>query len=146
MSLFIQHTIACIPLLRPHECMSWLSALLSLSSANIPLMRVVQSIRQTTRRSSTAIKEGWMVQYSNKDTLVLPLTSSWPERDSWPKNEYYSLSCHSKSVWNFSFFLWNPIGDLLKNILSLFNNRSVPLQNKMQISTIDVLIQNENCK
>uniref|UniRef100_A0A673MR14 protein kinase C n=1 Tax=Sinocyclocheilus rhinocerous TaxID=307959 RepID=A0A673MR14_9TELE len=38
-------------------------------SANIPLMRVVQSIRQTTRRSSTAIKEGWMVHYSNKDTL-----------------------------------------------------------------------------
>uniref|UniRef100_A0A8C6NVN8 Serine/threonine-protein kinase n=1 Tax=Nothobranchius furzeri TaxID=105023 RepID=A0A8C6NVN8_NOTFU len=39
------------------------------SSANIPLMRVVQSVRQTTRRSSTAIKEGWMVHYSNKDTL-----------------------------------------------------------------------------
>uniref|UniRef100_A0A673NBM5 protein kinase C n=1 Tax=Sinocyclocheilus rhinocerous TaxID=307959 RepID=A0A673NBM5_9TELE len=39
------------------------------SNANIPLMRVVQSIRQTTRRSSTAIKEGWMVHYSNKDTL-----------------------------------------------------------------------------
>ncbi|XP_015806968.1 serine/threonine-protein kinase D2 isoform X1 [Nothobranchius furzeri] len=38
-------------------------------SANIPLMRVVQSVRQTTRRSSTAIKEGWMVHYSNKDTL-----------------------------------------------------------------------------
>uniref|UniRef100_A0AAR2KL52 Serine/threonine-protein kinase n=1 Tax=Pygocentrus nattereri TaxID=42514 RepID=A0AAR2KL52_PYGNA len=37
--------------------------------ANIPLMRVVQSVRQTTRRSSTAIKEGWMVHYSNKDTL-----------------------------------------------------------------------------
>uniref|UniRef100_A0A8P4G9V9 protein kinase C n=1 Tax=Dicentrarchus labrax TaxID=13489 RepID=A0A8P4G9V9_DICLA len=35
----------------------------------IPLMRVVQSVRQTTRRSSTAIKEGWMVHYSNKDTL-----------------------------------------------------------------------------
>lgn len=33
-------------------------------------MRVVQSVRQTTRRSSTAIKEGWMVHYSNKDTLV----------------------------------------------------------------------------
>lgn len=43
---------------------------LFLSSANIPLMRVVQSVRQTTRRSSTAIKEGWMVHYSNKDTLV----------------------------------------------------------------------------
>ncbi|XP_053728172.1 serine/threonine-protein kinase D2 isoform X2 [Synchiropus splendidus] len=38
-------------------------------SANIPLMRVVQSVRQVTRRSSTAIKEGWMVHYSNKDTL-----------------------------------------------------------------------------
>uniref|UniRef100_A0A4W5N5T1 protein kinase C n=1 Tax=Hucho hucho TaxID=62062 RepID=A0A4W5N5T1_9TELE len=37
--------------------------------ANIPLMRVVQSMRQTTRRSSTSIKEGWMVHYSNKDTL-----------------------------------------------------------------------------
>uniref|UniRef100_A0A8C5AQH4 Protein kinase D2 n=1 Tax=Gadus morhua TaxID=8049 RepID=A0A8C5AQH4_GADMO len=35
----------------------------------IPLMRVVQSVRQTTRRSSTSIKEGWMVHYSNKDTL-----------------------------------------------------------------------------
>ncbi|KAM9469554.1 serine/threonine-protein kinase D2 [Clarias gariepinus] len=38
-------------------------------STNIPLMRVVQSVRHTTRRSSTAIKEGWMVHYSNKDTL-----------------------------------------------------------------------------
>ncbi|CAL1570495.1 unnamed protein product [Knipowitschia caucasica] len=39
------------------------------SAIYIPLMRVVQSIRQTTRRSSTSIKEGWMVHYSNKDTL-----------------------------------------------------------------------------
>uniref|UniRef100_A0A8D3BNZ1 Serine/threonine-protein kinase n=1 Tax=Scophthalmus maximus TaxID=52904 RepID=A0A8D3BNZ1_SCOMX len=39
------------------------------SSVYIPLMRVVQSMRQTTRRSSTAIKEGWMVHYSNKDTM-----------------------------------------------------------------------------
>uniref|UniRef100_A0A672IMS1 Serine/threonine-protein kinase n=1 Tax=Salarias fasciatus TaxID=181472 RepID=A0A672IMS1_SALFA len=39
------------------------------SSVYIPLMRVVQSVRQTTRRSSTAIKEGWMVHYSNTDTL-----------------------------------------------------------------------------
>uniref|UniRef100_A0AAQ4QPY1 Serine/threonine-protein kinase n=1 Tax=Gasterosteus aculeatus aculeatus TaxID=481459 RepID=A0AAQ4QPY1_GASAC len=47
----------------PGECC------LSSSSVYIPLMRVVQSVRQTTRRSSTAIKEGWMVHYSNKDTL-----------------------------------------------------------------------------
>lgn len=75
-------------------------------SANIPLMRVVQSIRQTTRRSSTAIKEGWMVHYSNKDTLVLPLTAGWPERDNLPKNEYFDLICslsfHYKPVWLFS--------------------------------------------
>lgn len=45
------------------------------ASVYIPLMRVVQSVRQTTRRSSTAIKEGWMVHYSNKDTLVQPLLS-----------------------------------------------------------------------
>ncbi|XP_033882707.1 serine/threonine-protein kinase D2-like [Acipenser ruthenus] len=39
------------------------------SMGYIPLMRVVQSIRQTTRKSSTTIKEGWMVHYNNKDTL-----------------------------------------------------------------------------
>ncbi|MBN3310425.1 KPCD2 kinase, partial [Amia calva] len=39
------------------------------SMGYIPLMRVVQSVRQTTRKSSTTIKEGWMVHYSNKDTL-----------------------------------------------------------------------------
>ena len=45
-------------------------------SVYIPLMRVVQSVRQTTRRSSTAIKEGWMVHYSNKDALVKRVTHS----------------------------------------------------------------------
>ncbi|KAM6427940.1 serine/threonine-protein kinase D2 isoform 1-T1 [Liasis olivaceus] len=35
----------------------------------IPLMRVVQSVRQTTRKSSTALKEGWVVHFSSKDTL-----------------------------------------------------------------------------
>lgn len=36
----------------------------------IPLMRVVQSVRHTTRKSSTTLREGWLVHYSNKDTLV----------------------------------------------------------------------------
>ncbi|XP_030073233.1 serine/threonine-protein kinase D2 isoform X1 [Microcaecilia unicolor] len=35
----------------------------------IPLMRVVQSVRHTARKSSTTLKEGWLVHYSNKDTL-----------------------------------------------------------------------------
>ncbi|XP_043937572.1 serine/threonine-protein kinase D2 [Protopterus annectens] len=39
------------------------------SMGYIPLMRVVQSVRQTTRKSSTTLKEGWMVHYSSKDTL-----------------------------------------------------------------------------
>lgn len=52
-----------------------LSMCSDLLSANIPLMRVVQSVRHTTRRSSTAIKEGWMVHYSNKDTLVQSFSS-----------------------------------------------------------------------
>ena len=33
-------------------------------------MRVVQSVRHTTRKSSTTLREGWVVHYSNKDTLV----------------------------------------------------------------------------
>ncbi|XP_028577399.2 serine/threonine-protein kinase D1 isoform X3 [Podarcis muralis] len=39
------------------------------TSNNIPLMRVVQSIKHTKRRSSTVMKEGWMVHYTSKDTL-----------------------------------------------------------------------------
>ncbi|CAK6437243.1 unnamed protein product [Pipistrellus nathusii] len=35
----------------------------------IPLMRVVQSVRHTTRKSSSTLHEGWVVHYSNKDTL-----------------------------------------------------------------------------
>uniref|UniRef100_A0A8C5E2U3 Protein kinase C n=1 Tax=Gouania willdenowi TaxID=441366 RepID=A0A8C5E2U3_GOUWI len=40
------------------------------TSANIPLMRVVQSIKHTKRKSSAVVKEGWMVHYSSCDNLV----------------------------------------------------------------------------
>uniref|UniRef100_A0A8C0E1A3 Serine/threonine-protein kinase n=1 Tax=Balaenoptera musculus TaxID=9771 RepID=A0A8C0E1A3_BALMU len=46
----------------------------------IPLMRVVQSVRHTTRKSSTTLREGWVVHYSNKDTLVR-------------KRHYWRLDC-----------------------------------------------------
>ncbi|RWS02096.1 serine/threonine-protein kinase D1-like protein, partial [Dinothrombium tinctorium] len=36
-------------------------------SNNIPLMRIVQSIKHTKRRGSKVLKEGWMVHCSNKD-------------------------------------------------------------------------------
>ncbi|XP_069065153.1 serine/threonine-protein kinase D1 isoform X1 [Pleurodeles waltl] len=39
------------------------------ASNNIPLMRVVQSVKQTKRQSSLVLKEGWMVHYTSKDTL-----------------------------------------------------------------------------
>ncbi|XP_007427178.1 serine/threonine-protein kinase D1 [Python bivittatus] len=39
------------------------------TSNNIPLMRVVQSVKHAKRKSSTVIKEGWMVHYTSKDTL-----------------------------------------------------------------------------
>nr|XP_045378606.1 serine/threonine-protein kinase D1 isoform X3 [Camelus bactrianus] len=39
------------------------------TSSNIPLMRVVQSVKHTKRKSSTVMKEGWMVHYTSKDTL-----------------------------------------------------------------------------
>uniref|UniRef100_A0A668UE53 Serine/threonine-protein kinase n=1 Tax=Oreochromis aureus TaxID=47969 RepID=A0A668UE53_OREAU len=39
------------------------------TSSNIPLMRVVQSIKHTKRKSSTVVKEGWLVHYTNRDNL-----------------------------------------------------------------------------
>ncbi|MEQ2174628.1 Serine/threonine-protein kinase D3, partial [Goodea atripinnis] len=40
------------------------------TSSNIPLMRVVQSIKHTKRKSSTVVKEGWMVHYTSRDNLA----------------------------------------------------------------------------
>lgn len=40
------------------------------TSNNIPLMRVVQSVKHTKRKSSTMVKEGWMVHYTSRDNLV----------------------------------------------------------------------------
>nr|XP_029717451.1 serine/threonine-protein kinase D1 [Aedes albopictus]XP_029717452.1 serine/threonine-protein kinase D1 [Aedes albopictus]XP_029717453.1 serine/threonine-protein kinase D1 [Aedes albopictus]XP_029717454.1 serine/threonine-protein kinase D1 [Aedes albopictus]XP_029717455.1 serine/threonine-protein kinase D1 [Aedes albopictus]XP_029717456.1 serine/threonine-protein kinase D1 [Aedes albopictus]XP_029717457.1 serine/threonine-protein kinase D1 [Aedes albopictus]XP_029717458.1 serine/threonine- len=39
-------------------------------SANIPLMRIVQSVKHTKRRDGRAIKEGWLVHFTNKDKSV----------------------------------------------------------------------------
>ncbi|KAM8847401.1 serine/threonine-protein kinase D3-like isoform 2-T2 [Synchiropus picturatus] len=38
-------------------------------SSNIPLMRLVQSVKHTKRRGSTVIKEGWMIHYCSGDSL-----------------------------------------------------------------------------
>ncbi|XP_030745104.1 serine/threonine-protein kinase D3 isoform X2 [Sitophilus oryzae] len=39
-------------------------------SANIPLQRIVQSVKHTKRRGSKIIKEGWLVHFTNKDRSV----------------------------------------------------------------------------
>ncbi|XP_078592773.1 serine/threonine-protein kinase D1-like isoform X3 [Branchiostoma floridae x Branchiostoma japonicum] len=46
------------------------AALLSpVMSNNIPLQRIVQSVKHTKRRSSKVLKEGWMVHFTNKDNM-----------------------------------------------------------------------------
>ena len=45
----------------------------SSSSNNIPLMRIVQSVKHIKRRGSKVLKEGWISHYTNKDSLVLDL-------------------------------------------------------------------------
>ncbi|KAF1375055.1 hypothetical protein PFLUV_G00235450 [Perca fluviatilis] len=50
------------------------------TSSNIPLMRVVQSIKHTKRRSSTVVKEGWMVHYTSRDNLVRLITPKAQQR------------------------------------------------------------------
>lgn len=42
-------------------------------SSNIPLMRIVQSVKHTKRRGSNVLKEGWMIHYTNKDPSVINL-------------------------------------------------------------------------
>uniref|UniRef100_A0A672RI55 Protein kinase D3 n=1 Tax=Sinocyclocheilus grahami TaxID=75366 RepID=A0A672RI55_SINGR len=58
----------------PHQHYQSLPCLISSlspsTSTNIPLMRVVQSVKHTKRRSSTVVKEGWMVHYTSRDNLV----------------------------------------------------------------------------
>ncbi|XP_054290334.1 serine/threonine-protein kinase D1-like [Macrosteles quadrilineatus] len=38
-------------------------------SNNIPLMRIVQSVKHTKRRGSKVLKEGWMVHFTTKDRM-----------------------------------------------------------------------------
>ncbi|KAK2577124.1 hypothetical protein KPH14_003286 [Odynerus spinipes] len=47
---------------RPSSCSST-------PSNNIPLMRIVQSVKHTKRRGSKVLKEGWMVHFTNRDPV-----------------------------------------------------------------------------
>ncbi|XP_052744203.1 serine/threonine-protein kinase D1 isoform X2 [Bicyclus anynana] len=39
-------------------------------SANIPLMRIVQSVKHTKKRDGQWLKEGWLVHFTNKDKTI----------------------------------------------------------------------------
>ncbi|XP_060536785.1 serine/threonine-protein kinase D3 isoform X2 [Cylas formicarius] len=39
-------------------------------SANIPLQRIVQSVKHTKRRGSKVIKEGWLVHFTSRDKTI----------------------------------------------------------------------------
>ncbi|RXN20733.1 serine threonine- kinase D1-like isoform X2 [Labeo rohita] len=58
------------------------------TSNNIPLMRVVQSVKHTKRKSSNVMKEGWLVHFTSKDTLIRPLN---PFQQEIPLSEVLSL-------------------------------------------------------
>ena len=40
------------------------------SSSNIPLQRVIQSVKHTKRKASKVLKQGWVVHFTNKDMQV----------------------------------------------------------------------------
>jgi len=42
----------------------------STASGNIPLMRVVQSIKHTKKAGKNVIHDGWMVHCTNRDSTV----------------------------------------------------------------------------
>lgn len=69
-----------------------LSASSPSTSSNIPLMRVVQSIKHTKRRSSTVVKEGWMVHYTSRDNLVRLITPTREASLSWTVLRLYAAA------------------------------------------------------
>ena len=44
-------------------------------SNNIPLQRIVVSVKHTKRKGSKVLKQGWMVHFTNKDMQVRPNTN-----------------------------------------------------------------------
>lgn len=52
-------------------------------------MRVVQSIKHTKRKSSTMVKEGWMVHYTSRDNLVSDFDSSYINLNYFSKPVYF---------------------------------------------------------
>ncbi|KAJ8723604.1 hypothetical protein PYW07_007584 [Mythimna separata] len=54
----------------PERSASRPSSSSSSPSANIPLMRIVQSVKHTKKREGQWLKEGWLVHFTNKDKTL----------------------------------------------------------------------------
>ncbi|KAM3959281.1 LOW QUALITY PROTEIN: serine/threonine-protein kinase D3 [Aphomia sociella] len=54
----------------PERAASRPSSSSSSPSANIPLMRIVQSVKHTKKREGQWLKEGWLVHFTNKDKTL----------------------------------------------------------------------------
>ncbi|XP_061384456.1 serine/threonine-protein kinase D1 isoform X3 [Danaus plexippus] len=54
----------------PERAASRPSSSSSSPSTNIPLMRIVQSVKHTKRRDGQWLKEGWLVHFTNKDKTI----------------------------------------------------------------------------
>jgi len=52
--------------------------------SNIPLQRVVQSVKHTKGKTGAILREGWMVHYTNRDNLVR-LSFVWIQPNWFPK-------------------------------------------------------------
>ncbi|XP_055351317.1 serine/threonine-protein kinase D1-like [Paramacrobiotus metropolitanus] len=72
-------------------------------STNIPVQRVVQSIRHTKRQDQTPLKEGWLIHFTNKDTMR--------------KRHYWQLDSKTitlfKSEHDSKFYKELPLSDIL---------------------------------
>ena len=50
-----------------------MSLCLSRDAQNIPLMRVVQSVKHKKAHSNTVLRDGWLFHFSDKDSMVSAL-------------------------------------------------------------------------
>lgn len=77
-------------------------------SANIPLMRIVQSVKHTKKPGSKSIKEGWLVHFTNKDKTVCLYVFIY----------LYAYNTYINSINHFgtTFRLKDTIGDWIQNL------------------------------
>uniref|UniRef100_A0A8C3PE71 Serine/threonine-protein kinase n=1 Tax=Chrysemys picta bellii TaxID=8478 RepID=A0A8C3PE71_CHRPI len=103
------------------------------TSNNIPLMRVVQSVKHTKRKSSTVMKEGWMVHYTSKDTMVRKNEIPLSEILSLEPAKHFSLLSQEANPHCFEITTANIIYYVGENLENL---SSVPLNNSVLTSGI----------